>query len=60
MYSEITAFAQTGESIDLIEIEDEQGNIIRCTPEHQIFTQNRGYVQAQDLREDDILVNTSK
>ena len=60
VYSEITAFAQTGESVDLIEIEDEQGNIIKCTPEHQIFTQNRGYVQAQDLREDDILANTTK
>lgn len=60
VYSEITAFAQTGESVDLIEIEDEQGNIIKCTPEHQIFTQNRGYVQAQDLKEDDILVNIVK
>jgi ribonucleotide reductase alpha subunit len=60
VYSEITAFAQTGESVDLIEIEDEQGNIIKCTPEHQIYTQNRGYVQAQDLREDDILVNFTK
>jgi ribonucleotide reductase alpha subunit len=60
VYSEITAFAQTGESVELIEIEDEQGNIIKCTPEHQIYTQNRGYVQAQDLREDDILVNTTK
>jgi ribonucleoside-diphosphate reductase alpha chain len=60
VYSEITAFAQTGESINLIEIEDEQGNIIKCTPEHQIYTQNRGYVQAQDLREDDILVNITE
>jgi ribonucleoside-diphosphate reductase alpha chain len=60
VYSEITAFAQTGESVDLIEIEDEQGNIIKCTPEHQIYTQNRGYVQAQDLREDDNLVNITK
>jgi ribonucleoside-diphosphate reductase alpha chain len=55
VYSTIEAFAQTGESIDLIEIEDEDGNVIKCTPEHQIYTKNRGYVQAQDLREDDVL-----
>lgn len=60
VYSIIEAFAQTGESTDIIEIEDEQGNIIKCTPEHPIFTKNRGYVQAQELREDDILVTTSE
>lgn len=55
VYSEILAFAQTGESVELIEIEDEAGNTINCTPEHLIYTQNRGYVQAQYLKEDDIL-----
>lgn len=53
VYEEVLAFAQTGESEELIEIEDEKGNIIQCTPEHQIYTQNRGYVQAQTLTEDD-------
>lgn len=58
VYSTIEAFAQTGESTEIIEIEDEQGNIVKCTPEHPIYTKNRGYVQAQELKEDDILVIT--
>lgn len=58
VFDEVTDFAQTGVSEDLIEIEDEKGNIIRCTPEHQIYTTNRGYVQAQDLVETDIIQNS--
>ncbi len=55
IYSHIDAFAQTGESKEIIEIEDEKGNTIKCTPEHKVFTQNRGYIEAQTLKEDDIL-----
>lgn len=57
IFSEITAFAQTGESTELIEIEDELGNILRCTPDHQIYTKNRGYILAKNLDENDILEN---
>ena len=56
-FEAVEAFAQTGESTELYEIEDEQGNIIRCTPEHQIYTKTRGYVMAKDLEEDDIIQN---
>ena len=52
-YSEILQFAQTGESIELFEIEDEKGNVVKCTPDHKIFTQNRGYVEAQYLNSED-------
>lgn len=55
VYSEILNFARTGESTEIIEIEDESGNILKCTPEHKIYTKNRGYVQAQYLKEDDVL-----
>lgn len=58
VYSLVTAFAQTGESIDIVEIEDEKGNIIKCTPDHKIFTKNRGYVEAKFLKEEDILQTT--
>jgi ribonucleotide reductase alpha subunit len=54
-FSEITAFAQTGEATELIEIEDENGNILRCTEDHPIYTKNRGYVLAKDLKETDNL-----
>lgn len=59
-YSDITDFAQTGESTDLIEIEDERGNILRCTPDHKIYTKNRWYVLAKDLQETDSLENFEK
>jgi len=47
--------AKTATVTTLIEIEDASGKIIRCTPDHQIFTKNRGYVMAKDLKETDVL-----
>lgn len=58
IFSNISAFAQTGESKELIEIEDEEGNILRCTPDHPIYTTNRGYVLAGELLETDILIKS--
>lgn len=46
----------SGDVDDLYEIETPSGNLIRCTPEHYIWTKNRGYVMAQDLLETDDLV----
>jgi ribonucleoside-diphosphate reductase alpha chain len=57
VFSEILDFAQTGESEELYEIEDENGNVVKCTGNHKIYTQNRGYVEARLLEETDILVN---
>ena len=46
----------TAKDAELLEIEDEEtGKIIRCTPNHKIYTKNRGYVEAKDLLETDIL-----
>ena len=47
--------AKTATVTELIEIEDELGKIIRCTPDHQIYTKNRGYVKAGELLETDVL-----
>jgi ribonucleoside-diphosphate reductase alpha chain len=53
----VSDFAQTGVSDELIEIIDEStGHMIQCTPEHKIYTSNRGYVEAKDLLETDTLV----
>jgi ribonucleoside-diphosphate reductase alpha chain len=53
----ISDFAQTGISEELIEITDEAtGSVIQCTPNHKIYTSNRGYVEAKDLLETDTLV----
>jgi ribonucleoside-diphosphate reductase alpha chain len=45
---------------ELIEIETEKGTVIKCTPEHKIFTKNRGWVEAQFLEETDELLMTNK
>ena len=42
---------------DIISIELENGNVINCTPNHKIYTKNRGYVEAKDLTEDDELLD---
>ncbi len=55
-FHKINNFAQTGNAIEVIEISDESGRVLRCTPEHEIFTQNRGYVKAEALQAQDILV----
>lgn len=54
-WSTVSDAAKTATVNELYEIEDEHGNIIRCTPEHLIFTKNRGYVAAKDLLESDTL-----
>lgn len=38
---------------DIIELEFEDGRIIECTLDHEILTENRGWVQAKDLTGDD-------
>lgn len=56
-YKEIQAATMTNDSADIIEIEDEAtGKLLRCTPEHKIYTENRGYVKAKDLKETDKLI----
>lgn len=40
---------------ELIKITLENGAVIKCTPNHKIFTLNRGYVEAKDLMETDEL-----
>lgn len=55
-YQDVTAAAQTGKSRKMIKITSDCGTkSVECTPEHQIFTKNRGWVEAQYLKEDDEL-----
>jgi ribonucleotide reductase alpha subunit len=55
-WAKVSNAAQTGIVEELYEIESPNGNIIRCTAEHKIFTQNRGYVEAKNLLETDVLL----
>lgn len=55
-YKEITAGVMTARNAQLILIEDEEtGKSIKCTPDHKVYTKNRGYVMAKDLKEEDTL-----
>lgn len=55
-YNFITAAALTRRDAELMEIEDDvTGKKITCTPDHRIYTENRGYVRADELVEDDVL-----
>lgn len=45
---------------ECINIHMENGEVLSCTPEHRILTSNRGWVQAQDLKIDDNIVDFSR
>ena len=36
---------------------DEDGNKIKLTPDHKVYTENRGYINAGELTSDDILLS---
>ena len=48
--------AMTREDADVIMIETEDGQVLTLTPDHRVFTENRGYVEAAHLIEEDILL----
>lgn len=57
----ITAYAKTSPKAKVMKITDEEsGKSIVVTPEHQVFTKNRGYVMAKDLIETDELMIVNK
>lgn len=42
---------------EYMELEFEDGDIVKCTPDHKFYTYNRGWVEARDLTEDDDVAN---
>jgi len=56
-WASIIAFAQTSPKSKVMKItHEETGKSIVVTPEHKVFTKNRGYVMAKNLTENDELV----
>ena len=56
-WDRITDGAMTRKDADVIELETETGEVVRCTPDHKILTNNRGWVEAKDLTTDDELIS---
>lgn len=55
-YQAIIKALKTKKNAELIKITDiRTGNNILCTPDHQLYTKNRGYINASELNEEDIL-----
>lgn len=55
-FAPITDASLISDSAEVLEVCDEDSDLwLECTPDHQIFTRNRGYVMAKDLKEDDVL-----
>lgn len=55
-YREITFGDKTRENANIIEIEMENGTKLRLTPDHIVYTKNRGEVKASQLIEEDEII----
>jgi len=56
MYENVEFSGCTKKNANLIELELEDGKILKLTPDHKVFTENRGYVEASQLNDDDLIV----
>ena len=56
-FQAIEAGALTRKNADVIKLELENGEEIKLTPDHKVYTENRGWVKAADLTEEDILIS---
>lgn len=59
--SEDIVFADmTRVNANVISLELDDGTIMKLTPDHQVYTENRGYVKASELTCDDVLIKMSQ
>ena len=54
-FKRVLASAITGENREVLEITT-GSEVLKCTAEHRIFTKNRGFVEAQNLTTEDVLL----
>lgn len=56
-FKTVEAWAETDPNAELLRITDEESGVtIEVTPDHRVFTTNRGYVRADELKEDDSIL----
>jgi ribonucleoside-diphosphate reductase alpha chain len=56
-YETVKAGIKTKENANTIKIEFDDDTCLELTPDHKVFTANRGYVKAANLTEDDEIVS---
>lgn len=52
----ITNALQTRKNANIIELELENGSKLKLTPDHKVYTENRGYVKAAELTDNDVIL----
>lgn len=55
-WEDITDGALTRKDANIIRLELEDGRDVKLTPDHQVYTENRGWIEAGKLTEDDVLL----
>jgi len=55
-YDNIENIFLSKENAEVMELELDNGEKLICTPEHKIFTENRGWVESKDLNENDEII----
>lgn len=56
----ITWGDRTKKNTNIVEIECDDGEVLKLTPNHRVYTENRGYVEAANLDEKDIIIKIEK
>jgi ribonucleoside-diphosphate reductase alpha chain len=55
-YQKITKGLLTRKNANIIELETDDGEKIKLTPDHKVYTENRGWIEASKLNKNDILL----
>lgn len=58
-YEEVESGSLTKKNANIIEIECEDGTTLKLTPDHKVFTENRGWVEAANLTDSDVLLSVN-
>jgi len=55
-WEKITDAFKTKENADIIKVEFDDGTNLELTPDHKVYTEERGYIKASQLTKDDTLI----
>jgi ribonucleoside-triphosphate reductase (thioredoxin) len=55
-WDKLDAAALTREKAQIIELELDDGTSLKLTPDHKVYTENRGWIEAANLTDEDVLI----